>query len=182
MCTDLCPRHLLGHPIEPHLFMRAASKGMENDYKAVINTLYCSQCGICEMYACPIKLSPKSIMAECKERLRKEGIKPEPVEAKPVHPMRKYRRVQMERLLARLGLAKYAVRAPLIEDEIKPKEVKILFRQHIGAPAKRVIKKGDKIKVGDLIAEAADGLSVPVNSSVSGTVRELTDYYAVIKC
>lgn len=182
MCTDLCPRHLLGHPIEPHLFMRAASKGMENDHKAVINTLYCSQCGICEMYACPINLSPKSIMGECKERLRKEGIKPEPLEAKPVNPMRKHRRVQMERLLARLGLAKYAVRAPLVEDEIKPKEVKILFRQHIGAPAKALVKKGDIINSGDLIAQAAEGLSVPVNSSVGGTVRELTDEYAVIKC
>ena len=54
--------------------------------------------------------------------------------------------------------------------------------QHIGAPAKALIKKGDKINSGDLIAQAADGLSVPVNSSVVGTVRELTDEYAVIKC
>lgn len=180
-CTDMCPRYLLGHPIEPHLFMRAVSKGMEQDSKAIINTLYCAQCGICEMYACPQGLSPKSIMGECKDMLRAKGLKPEPLEAAPVSSMRTYRRVQMKRLLSRLGLTEYVVKAPLDESEIKPKEVKLMFSQHIGAPAVPVIKKGDKINIGDLIASAADGLSVPVYSSVSGTVKELTKDYAVIK-
>ena len=52
MCTDLCSRNLLGHPIEPHLFMRAASSGVIDDIKPMLGTMFCSQCGICEMYAC----------------------------------------------------------------------------------------------------------------------------------
>lgn len=180
-CTDLCPRYLLGHPIEPHLFMRAVSKGMENDSKAVINTLYCAQCGICEMYACPQGLSPKSIMADCRDMLRAKGLKPEPLEPEKVHELRPYRKVQMKRLLSRLGLMDYVVKAPMDERELKPREVKIMFRQHIGAPASPIIKKGDKIKKNQLMAEAADGLSVPVFSSIDGKVTELTADYAVVR-
>ncbi len=42
--------------------------------------------------------------------------------------------------------------------------------QHIGAPAKPVVAKGDKVKVGTLIAEAGGFVSAPIYSSVSGTV------------
>ena len=42
--------------------------------------------------------------------------------------------------------------------------------QHIGAPAKPVVQKGDKVKVGTLIAEAGGFVSAPIFSSVSGTV------------
>ena len=42
--------------------------------------------------------------------------------------------------------------------------------QHIGAPAKPVVKKGDKVKVGTMIAEAGGFVSAPIHSSVSGTV------------
>ena len=45
--------------------------------------------------------------------------------------------------------------------------------QHIGAPAKAVVGRGDKVKVGTLIAEASGFVSAPVYSSVSGTVFKL---------
>lgn len=45
--------------------------------------------------------------------------------------------------------------------------------QHIGAPAKAVVSRGDKVKVGTLIAEASGFVSAPVYSSVSGTVFKL---------
>ena len=45
--------------------------------------------------------------------------------------------------------------------------------QHIGAPAKPVVKKGDKVKVGTLIAEAGGFVSAPIFSSVSGTVLKV---------
>ena len=41
-CTDLCSRHMLGYPIQPHLFMRAVTKGMTSDTEAVLNGMYCS--------------------------------------------------------------------------------------------------------------------------------------------
>lgn len=45
--------------------------------------------------------------------------------------------------------------------------------QHIGAPAKPVVAKGDKVKVGTLIAEAGGFVSAPIHSSVSGTVAKI---------
>ncbi len=51
-----------------------------------------------------------------------------------------------------------------------PKQAIFPMSQHIGAPAKPVVKKGDKVKVGTLIAEAGGFISAPIHSSVSGTV------------
>jgi len=62
MCTDLCPRHLLGHPIEPHAFMRSASSGVTRDVTPYINTMFCSQCGLCEMFSCFQSLSPRTLI------------------------------------------------------------------------------------------------------------------------
>ena len=54
--------------------------------------------------------------------------------------------------------------APLPTQAIFP------LSQHIGAPAKPVVKKGDFVKVGTLIAEAGGFVSAPIYSSVSGIV------------
>lgn len=51
-----------------------------------------------------------------------------------------------------------------------PKQAVFPMGQHIGAPAKPIVKKGDKVKVGTMIAEAGGFVSAPVHSSVSGTV------------
>lgn len=51
-----------------------------------------------------------------------------------------------------------------------PKQAIFPLSQHIGAPAKPVVKKGDHVKVGTLIAEAGGFVSAPIYSSVSGTV------------
>ena len=54
-----------------------------------------------------------------------------------------------------------------------PQQAVFPLSQHIGAPAKAVVKKGDKVKVGTLLAEAVGFVSAPVYSSVSGTVLKL---------
>ena len=51
-----------------------------------------------------------------------------------------------------------------------PQTVVIQMSQHLGAPANPVVQVGDKVKVGQVIGEAADFISAPVHSSVSGTV------------
>lgn len=51
-----------------------------------------------------------------------------------------------------------------------PKQAIFPLSQHIGAPTKPVVAKGDKVKVGTLIAEAGGFVSAPIYSSVSGTV------------
>ena len=54
-----------------------------------------------------------------------------------------------------------------------PKQVVLPLSQHIGAPAKPVVQKGDKVKVGTLVAEPSGFVSAPVHSSVSGTVAKI---------
>ena len=54
-----------------------------------------------------------------------------------------------------------------------PKQAIFPLSQHIGAPAKPVVAKGDKVKVGTLIAEAGGFVSAPIFSSVSGTVFKI---------
>ena len=51
-----------------------------------------------------------------------------------------------------------------------PDVVKIAMSQHIGAPCKPLVAKGDKVKVGQLIGDTDAFVSAPIHSSVSGTV------------
>jgi electron transport complex protein RnfC len=60
-----------------------------------------------------------------------------------------------------------------IENLPLPKTVSIPIAQHIGAPSKPVVQKGDKVKVGDVIAESAGFVSANIHSSVSGTVTKI---------
>ncbi len=180
MCTDLCPRHALGHPIEPHLFMRASSNKDFQDVNPFVNTLFCSSCGICELYSCPQGLAPRSLMAVYKGGLRQAGVKPPQVEATPIEFSREYRKVPEERLEARLDLVKYDVEAPLTDEVVPMNSVKILLGQHIGAPAVACVQKGDSVTVGQMIGKPADGLSVGIHASITGKVVDVQDKYVII--
>lgn len=181
MCTDLCPRHLLGHPIEPHRFMLAATCKDIQEPDIFVNTMFCSSCGLCELYSCFQGLSPRSLMAEYKAGLRTNGVKAPKAEAKPVGPEREYRKVPMERLMARLDLTKYNRAAPLNEDPVPVRKVKILLRQNIGAPAAAAVKAGDRVERGQVIAVPGKGLGVALHASVSGTVTEVTENYIAVE-
>ncbi len=185
-CTSLCPRHALGHPIEPHKFMRSAANKDFQDTNVFLNTFFCSSCGLCENFSCPQGLSPRSLIADYKLGLRKAGVKPPAgVTPAPVKESRQYRKVPEERLAARLGLTKYDVEAPLQADGYWKEhgqihKVKINLSQHIGAPAVPAVEKGASVKAGQCIAGPGQGLSVAIHSSVDGTVQEVTDRYITI--
>ncbi|MCK5843407.1 MAG: electron transport complex subunit RsxC, partial [Victivallales bacterium] len=51
----------------------------------------------------------------------------------------------------------------------------VIFQQHIGAPPKPVVAKGDSVKKGALLAESGGFVSAPVHSPTSGTVSALTE-------
>ena len=60
-----------------------------------------------------------------------------------------------------------------IREAALPKQAVFSMFQHIGAPAKPVVQKGDIVKVGTLLAEAGGFVSAPVYSSVSGKVNKI---------
>ncbi len=182
MCTDLCPRHALGHPIEPHKFMRSAANKDFQDANVFINTLFCSSCGLCEMYACPQGLSPRTLMDEYKTGLRKAGVKiAKDSETTTIKESREYRKTPEERLTARLGLSRYDKPAPLYDNVVSVLKVKELLSQHIGLPAKALVKAGDMVYRGQVIGRETEGISVPVHASVSGRVTDVTERYIMIE-
>ena len=182
-CTDMCPRHLLGHPIEPHELMRVASNHDSHNTAPYLNTFFCSGCGLCEMYSCFQGLSPRTLIGKFKSGLKAAGVTAPKIEkeASPVEN-RELRRVPLSRLRARLDLEKYNKSAPITDDVIDPKEVKIMLSQHIGVPASPVVKKGDTVTEAQVIATAADGkLSVNIHSSINGKVTAVTEKFITIR-
>ena len=153
--------------------MRAAANRDFRDANPFVNTYFCSSCGLCELYSCPQGLSPRSLMAEYKAGLRNAGVKPPAgVIPAPVKASREYSKVPQERLEARLGLSAYDREAPIDDEVKKVNTVTILLSQHIGAPARPVVSEGDMVARGQMIASAADGLSVPIHASISGKVMK----------
>ena len=134
------------------------------------------------MYACPQSLAPRTLLADMKGGLRKAGIRPpQGVQPVPVKESREYRKVPEERLMARLGLTKYDKDAPMDETLVDIPKVKILLSQHIGAPASAIVKAGDMVTKGQMIAEPGKGLSVGIHASVNGLVTEVNEKYIVIE-
>ncbi len=181
LCTEMCPRYLLGYPIKPHLVMRSLLTTGEMSETLTINAQACCECNVCSMWACPEELDPSAICVATKRDLRARDalLSPQQLQAltTPVHPMREYRGVPTARLTRRLGLGRYdKVKALYVKNDFVPREVRIPLQQHIGAPAVASVKPGDKVRAGDEIGAAAtDALGVPVHASIDGTVRTVAD-------
>ena len=180
-CTDLCPRFLLGHNLEPHKIMRAV-RNMQVNEETMKMALTCTECGICEQYACFMALSPRTVNAMLKQELVKKGIKPNPPPTNQrVHPLQEHRKIPVKRLIARLGLSGYDKTALLCPMECSPTIVRIPLKQHVGAPAKPAVEIGASVRQGELIAKAPEeGLGANVHASVSGTVVDITDKISIV--
>jgi Na+-translocating ferredoxin:NAD+ oxidoreductase RnfC subunit len=59
-CTEFCPRYLLGHPIQPHRAMQSLGFS-PSPAEIIAGTLYCCECNLCSLYACPEDLDPKNV-------------------------------------------------------------------------------------------------------------------------
>ena len=182
-CTDLCPRYLIGHNLEPHEVMRAINYGLTRPADKVTAAVLCCECRLCEAFACPLELSPMAYYVSIKEELRAQGWTNEVhkrADFEP-HPMREYRLVPTHRLIARLGLVEWEHQAcPLDEADYRPERVSIPLRQHIGAPAKPVVSAGQQVAAGDLIAGIPeDALGASVHASIAGRVSKVVDGVAV---
>ncbi len=171
-CTDLCPRYLLGHSLEPHKIMRhlGASQPLQKEF--IDDALICCECGICEKYACPMMISPREVNAQIKHKLLKEGVK-RPSKREEYRPsqFREVRKIPTRRLMERLQISKYEGHPEFATNEIPVKEVRIPLKQHLGAPAEPVVKAKDQVSKGDLIGEVPEGkMGARVHASIDGMV------------
>jgi Na+-translocating ferredoxin:NAD+ oxidoreductase RnfC subunit len=173
-CTDLCPRYLLGHDLEPHEVMRAINYGLVRPADQVTAAVLCCECRLCEAYACPLELSPMAYYVGIKQELRAQGWVNEVHKRSDLapHPMREYRLVPTQRLIARLGLTDWAEQVcPLDTTDYGPQRVSLPLKQHVGAPAEPVVGAGDTVKLGDVVARPGEGkLGAAIHASIAGRV------------
>ncbi|MBE5740588.1 MAG: NADH-quinone oxidoreductase subunit J [Clostridiales bacterium] len=178
-CTDMCPRNLLGYPLEPHKMVRTAKGVATVMPEMVLSATLCCGCGICETLACCQGISPKAVINEYKVLLAKNKMRYVARNDVEVSPEREYRMVPSERWANVLGIAKFDKVAKYIGQQTYD-HVEILLRQHIGAPSVPIVTDGDIVNKGDKIAEAAEGLSLPQYAPISGRVTVYTGEKIVI--
>jgi len=174
-CTDLCPRHNIGHGFETHRVMRAFGGGVDTAM-GVLQASMCSECGVCELFACPMRLSPRRINAMFKAKFKQEGLKYEGpreiVDSQSI--LNSFRKVPTTRLAIKLDLLKYMDLHPEDGGEFAPGSVRIPLHQHTGAPAVARVRAGETVNVGDLIGEIPESaLGARVHASLSGTVTDV---------
>jgi Na+-translocating ferredoxin:NAD+ oxidoreductase RnfC subunit len=180
-CTELCPRWLLGHPIEPHKAMRSLGFNLVGEANT-IGTSFCCECNLCSLYACPEDLDPRNVCVQNKRRLAAAG---ERWADPPFAPRRaelhlENRKAPMSRLMQKLGLMGFRNVGPLREGLLPADRVGIKLKQHIGAPCAPTVRPGQAVARGEVVGRppVVDGrtaLGVPVHASIAGTVREVRD-------
>ena len=186
-CSMLCPRHMLGHPLEPHRIMRALAAGGDlgqllQSGQTLQSAALCSLCGVCTAYACPMGLQPSKVNALLKEEMAKRGIRgPKGRSAEPDRN-RELRKVPTGRLLSRLGVLKYE---GLVGDELRvvtPERVSLLLRQGGGELPEPVVSAGERVNAGDLVARIPDGaMGANLHASIDGTVTEVADRITIVR-
>lgn len=180
-CTELCPRHLIGHELSPHRLIRAVNYKTVGDLSRITSALTCSECGVCEAYACPVGISPLRVNKALKAELRAQGLSYQGDLGK-VDPMAKHRLVPSSRLMDRLRLRPWYKEAPLSQAIYEPEEVTLKLQQHIGAPAQAIVQPGDLVRVGQLVAEIPAGsLGARVHASLHGIVTQITPQSITIR-
>ncbi len=181
MCTDLCPRYLLGHDMQPHKLMRISGYHTE-DVGGKTNALLCCQCNLCEYFSCPAGLHPRLNNLRFRNEVTEKKLRYEPkTETYKTRTAREYRKVPSKRLIARLGLTSFDCKAPMTDMDLQVTTVHIALGQCVGAPCEPVVSIGDHVKVGQIIGKIPDGkLGAPVHASIDGKVLSITDRYIEI--
>ena len=186
-CTELCPRYLLGHPIEPAKSMRSLgfSAGREAD---VAGTVFCSECNLCSYCSCPEGLDPKGVNVQNKRRILAEKKR---WENPPFHPERPdhlmdFRKTPTARLMRRIGLDQFVNKGPLEGTAVDCAAVELPLKQHIGAPLVPTVQVGSRVERGQAIAirPVTDGkpaLGADLHASISGVVAAITERSILLK-
>jgi Na+-translocating ferredoxin:NAD+ oxidoreductase RnfC subunit len=171
MCTEACPRYLLGHQLRPHKIMNAVTLGLSYQSDVFMEAFLCMFCGMCE-FACPLWLSPRRVYVEVRAGLQKNGVEYKRSERNyRDHPMRQYRRVPSIRLIRRYELTKYNNNLPLEIKSLETGRVRIPTQQHLGTPATPIVKEGNRVKEGQLIGDIpGKELGAKIHASIAGRV------------
>ena len=173
-CTEMCPRALIGYPLEPHKAVRSTPAQVEADPQSYAAAALCCGCGVCELTACCQGLSPRKIFQEPRDVLARNGVRFHGA-AREVNPDRDFRLLPTERFKERIGVAAYDGLPDFDETRWIPDRVTLLMRQHVGVPAVPVVQAGDEVEKGTVAGEPGKGLSAPIHSSIAGRVLSVSE-------
>jgi Na+-translocating ferredoxin:NAD+ oxidoreductase RnfC subunit len=183
LCTEVCPRNLIGHRLEPNKLIRLESyTSVRNKTLIPMSAFLCCECRLCE-YACVMNLQPWKVNSFLKNNMAKGGIRSN-LNNTPehVHPFREYKKYPVHRLIYKLGLDKYDKSAPLVDMNKEFNKVSIPLKQHIGVSSVAVVNVGEKVKKGDLIGDIPDNkIGSKIHASITGTVTEINDNTIIIE-
>ena len=180
-CTELCPRWLLGHPIEPHRAMRSLEFNLVGE-SDVRGASFCCECNLCSLVSCPEDLDPKNVCSQNKQRLaeaKSKWVDP-PLNASRADLHMANRKAPMKRLMTKLGLTQFHNVGPLLPDLMAATKVGIKLKQHVGAPCQPTVSVGQAVRVGDPVGQppisgGKPALGAPVHASISGNVIAIDD-------
>lgn len=173
-CTQLCPRALLRHPLEPHKIMRrlAYAPSLEAilEEPVIRSALLCSGCGLCTLYSCPMGLQPREVNMEIKKRLGERKIRYDKHEVAEPLAEREWRKVPRTRLEARADVAHYSTPKDDFA-EVAHHRVTLPLFQGLGSPGEPIVAVGEHVTAGQLIAICPERqLGSNLHASISGTV------------
>lgn len=168
-CADLCPRTAGDASLRPDLVVRALLHGQGGRAEWLDAARACSGCGLCETYACPPGLSPHLLLRDAGAAFAalQPAAHPFAAIAQRPGPSLDGRRVPRAALTERLGLASFA--AP----SFHPEPVVLRSAKVPLAGARAVVREGERVRAGDLLAEAAGG-SVRQHAPFAGRVFAVT--------
>ncbi|HBW48130.1 TPA: hypothetical protein DEF17_09435 [bacterium] len=176
LCSDYCPRNLLGHRCWPSRVMRS---GLTANPKPddILNAFLCSECGLCSLWACPIPLPVREMMVQTRLALRKHEVK-NPFRNQEVEPNKfiANRKVPVHVLMDKIGITDLDSPAPFSGEPLFPGRLRIQLNAHAGSPALPKKSVGNSVARGEVIAEPSEGaLGAKYHSPIDGKVLNISD-------
>ncbi len=169
-CSDLCPRDLLGHFVKPHKAMISIGFAPDQAVAWQETALYCCECALCSLYACPEDLDPFRVMVESKRALLARGVRAAK-EAVAPSPLFEYRRTPTRLLMRRLDLLRFEAPHRFDSRPVQTGTLRLPLKQHAGAPSAPTVQTGDRVQSGQMVAEIAENaLGARIFTPKSGRV------------
>ena len=169
-CTDMCPRNLLGFPLEPHKMVRTSMTAAKIMPEMVISATLCCGCGVCETLACNQGISPRAVIQSYKNLLSENKMRYTSKGDVTVAEEREYRMIPIGRWQSALGTLEFDKIPEYIGECVDFNTISIPLSQHIGAPSVAKVSVGDEVYEGNIIAESGNGLALPQHASISGKI------------
>ncbi len=168
-CTALCPRRLLGHAIEPHLLMRRAAAVLEQPEDRDHIAVYCCECGVCALLACPLRITPRRLIGEMKKVISRDSVRKEHRTADPAFLAKAF---PMKQLMMRLALTRYEGVPRFLGPLRGTGRLRLELCEFGGGVLQPAVRTGERVHVGERIAA---GKWTDLHASADGTVEVLPE-------